>query len=206
MLRILCIILSASFMFACTMPDTKIYSLYLPDVTARHEDQKTEKVFIKGVNDDNRVSLVILMHSPRYLSQSYIVYRNSPYQLDISRYAKWAAPPTEMITSALRDYLFSTGFFKEVKVSNSVPEGYYAMELNLKKFERSDTGGDSFGEILFDVKLISPENKELCRDTISKRAKLGDTSFLNLAKGLSSAIGESIEAVRDSISKFVNPS
>ena len=206
MLRILCIILSASFIFACTMPDTKIYSLYLPDVTALHEKQKTEKVFIKGGNEDTGASLVIIIQSPRYLAQSYIIYRNSPYQLDISRYAKWGAPPTEMITSALRDYLYSTGFFKEVRVSNSIPEGYYAIELNLKKFERSDTEGNSFGEILFDVKLISPENKELYRDIISKKAKLDDMSFLSLAKGLSSALGESIETVRDSISKFVKPS
>lgn len=206
MLRILCIILSLSFISACTMPDTKIYSLYLPDVTARHEKQKTEKVFIKGVREDAGASIVILIQSPRYLAQSYIVYRNSPYQLDISRYAKWGIPPTEMITSALRDYLYSTGFFKEVKISNFIPEGYYTIKLNLKKFERSDTGSDSFGEILFDVKLISPENKELYRDTISKREKLDDMSFLSLAKGLSSALEESLETVKDSISKFVKPS
>jgi hypothetical protein len=106
-----------------------------------------------------------------------------------------------MLRRVFKDTLSYTQRFKEVKAINIVPDGFYSLKINLKRFERSDTGNDSFGELVFDVQLLSPDGKELYQHSISKRTKLEDRSFLSLAKGLSSALSEGVDEVRDNIDR-----
>jgi hypothetical protein len=106
-----------------------------------------------------------------------------------------------MLRRVFKDNLSSTQRFKEVKVINIFPEGFYSLKINLKRFERSDTGNDSFGELVFDVQLLSPDGKELFQNTISKKSKLDDRTFLSLAKGLSGALQEGVDEVRDNIDR-----
>ncbi|MEW6417782.1 MAG: ABC-type transport auxiliary lipoprotein family protein [Nitrospirota bacterium] len=193
MQRVLLIILNIFLISACTMPETKIYSIHIPNPPV--------PPFSKGGESD--ASIVIRVHSQRYLTQSYIAYRNSPYQLEISRYSKWESPPCDMVKDAFKDSFSSSGLFKEVRVSNTAPEGFYLLEINLKRFERSDEGVDSFGELVFDVSLLSPDGRELYRNTISKKINLDDKSFLSLARGLSDAIAEGIKEVEDSTIKSI---
>lgn len=188
MQKSLFIIMSIFLLFACTMPETRIYSIYVPI----QRDISTIKT------DD---SIAIVVHAPRHLTQPYISYRNSPYQLEISKYSKWDTPPSETVRDRFKDSLSAMNLFKEVRVSRTVPTGFYLLTLNLKKFERYEEGNDSFGELLLDVDLFSPELKELYHGTISKKVKLDDRSFLSLAKGLSDAIKEGIHEARDSIIK-----
>jgi len=171
------------------MPETRVYSLYL---------SKDREGTIHPKGD---ASIAVMINSPRYLTQPYIVYRKSPYQFEISRYSKWEASPNEMLRRVFKDNLSSTQRFKEVKVINIVPEGFYSLKINLKRFERSDTGNDSFGELVFDVQLLSPDGKELFQNTISKKSKLDDRTFLSLAKGLSGALQEGVDEVRDNIDR-----
>jgi uncharacterized lipoprotein YmbA len=177
------------FIGACAMPETRVYSLYLP-----LERGKT-------IYPREDASIAIMVRSPRYLTQPYIVYRKSLYQLEISRYSKWDVSPHERLREVFKDTLSSLQPFKEVRVMNMVPDGFYLLKINLKKFERSDTGNDSFGELVFDVNFISPDGKELYQNSISKRTKLEDRSFLSLAKGLSGALAEGVEEVRDNIGR-----
>lgn len=177
------------FIGGCAMPETRVYSLYL---------SKDREGTIHPKGD---ASIAVVINSPRYLTQPYIVYRKSPYQFEISRYSKWEASPNEMLRRVFKDNLSSTQRFKEVKVINIVPEGFYSLKINLKRFERSDTGNDSFGELVFDVQLLSPDGKELFQNTISKKSKLDDRTFLSLAKGLSGALQEGVDEVRDNIDR-----
>ena len=144
-------------------------------------------------------SIAVLVDSPRHLAQSYIVHRNSPYHLEISKYSKWVSTPSEMIREAMKEYLSSTGLFREVRGSAVVRDEFYVVEINLKKFEQSEEGKDSFGDILFDVKLISPEGGEIYRGTVSRHVRLDDRTFLSLAKGLSAALSESVKEITDRI-------
>ena len=177
------------FMGACAMPETRVYSLY-PSMDRE-----------KATHPKGDASIVIMINSPRYLTQPYIVYRKSPYQLEISRYSKWEASPNEMLRGVFKDALFSTQRFKEVRTTDIVQDGFYSLKIDLKKFERSDMGNDSFGELVFDVQLLSPDGKELYQHSISKRTKLEDRTFLSLAKGLSGAVAEGVEEVKDNINK-----
>ena len=97
----------------------------------------------------------------------------------------------------------STGLFKDVRALNIVPEGYYGVEINVKRFEKFDEGTTSFGDLALDIALVSPDGKELYRKSISKKVKLADQSFLSLAKGLSDALNETIREVTGSIASFI---
>jgi uncharacterized lipoprotein YmbA len=185
----LTLLLLLLFVGACAMPETRVYNLSLSV-----EWQKT-------IPPEGDASIVIMINSPRYLTQPYIVYRKSPYQLEISRYSKWEASPNEMLRRVFKDALSSAQRFKEVRAMNIVPDGFYSLKINLKRFERSDMGNDSFGEFVFDVQFISPEGKELYQNSISKRTKLEDRTFLSLAKGLSGAVAEGVDEVRDNIDR-----
>ena len=198
MKRILLFILSLSLFSACSMPETKIYSIYMSAPSAPPDIRKVM------ADDANTRSIVILMNSPRYLAQPYIAYRSSPYELEISRYSKWESPPGDIVKETFKNYLSSSGIFKDVRASNVVPEGFYSFEINLKKFERYDQGSDSYGALDYDIKVYSPESKELYRATVLKKVKLDNKTFLCLAQGLSSALSESIKEVTGSLDEAVN--
>jgi len=191
MRRWLKIFLPIFFIGACASPETRIYSLYVPMERGTHIHLKAE------------ASLAIWIHSPRYLTQPYIVYRKSPYQLEISRYSKWDASPDEKLRELFKEALSSAQLFKEVRVVHAIPQDFYSLKINLKKFERSDEGNDSFGEILFDVSFISPGGKELYQDAISRKLKLDDRTFLSLAKGLSFALKGGVEEVKNHIDRVL---
>ena len=182
MLRRITICLLITVCAACSMPETQIYSLHMPEGKA-------------SSNRNSEASLVILMHSPRYLTQPYIAYRNSPYQLFISRYSKWDSSPDEMVGQAFRDSLSASGLFKEVRTSNMVPGGFYSLKINVAHFERVDDENDSFGDLSFEATLLSPDGKEIYEGSVSRRTKLEDRSFVNLAKGLSGDLSAGIKEI-----------
>jgi uncharacterized lipoprotein YmbA len=187
------ILLPIFFIGACSMPETRIYHLYIP--------------MDKGKTSHTKVDapIAILIHSPRYLTQPYIVYRKSPYQIEISRYSKWEVSPDEKMREVFKEAISSMRAFKEVKVAHNIPNGFYSLKIHLKKFERSDTGSDSFGEIVFDVNFFSPDGRELYQNTISENSKLEDKTLLSLAKGLSNSLAEGVEEVRSSIERSLRP-
>ncbi|MBF0507227.1 MAG: membrane integrity-associated transporter subunit PqiC [Nitrospirae bacterium] len=186
MLRRFAIIIFACFFASCSMPETKIYSLYLP----QEKDAKNTKAVS---------SLTIRLDSPRYLAQPYIVSRNSPYQLSISRYSKWDAAPYDLVKEAFRETIGATGLFREIRFSNTGSGDFYQLVIHLKKFEMLETTEGAFGEIEFDAVLFCPESKELFHLAVSKEKKLDDKTFASLAKALSSGLAEGINDVKSGI-------
>jgi uncharacterized lipoprotein YmbA len=180
MQRCFFLMLSIIMFTACSMPETKIYSLSLPVEKKLHDN-------MSGVLVNVRVQ------SPHYLAQQFIAYRTSPYQLDISKYSKWELSPVEMVKGAFSDALYSRGISKEVKTLNIVPAGYYALDIKLRRFERIDSEEDSFGEVNLDVHFLSPEGKEIYQNTIAKKAGLKRKKNLDLAEALSVALSEAVD-------------
>lgn len=180
------------FLSACAMPETRIYSLNLTD---------------KGMQTKSNTaavpSLAISLDSPQHLSQPYIVYRNSPYQLTVSKYSRWDAPPDKIVRDALKDFLYSTGHFREIRTLGSAPSGFHYIRLILKRFERTDSGESSTGELVFDIALFSPDDREIYRSTTSRKVSLDDRTFQALAKGLSSALSEGIKDAGEGLIKAI---
>jgi len=188
MRKALTIAMSVFILAACTLSDTRIYSLYMPA-------EKTETA------PKSELTVSLIVHSPKHLSQPYIASRNSPYQIEIARNSKWDAPPDNIIREAFRDSLTSTGLFKGIWTSHAISGGAHALRINLKKFERSYTADVPYGEISLEAEFISPDNRKLFTSTIDKKVKLDDRTFLSLAKGLSGALSEAVAEVRTGIIK-----
>ncbi|MEW6108372.1 MAG: hypothetical protein AB1632_04265 [Nitrospirota bacterium] len=186
-------VLASVFFTACTMPETKIYSLYVP----------VDQVQLKSGGDE---SIIILLKSARHLSQPYIASRNSPYRIDISKYARWDSAPGKMINEKFHEFLRATGLFKEVRTgSRIIPEGFYAFEITLESFERIDDSNGYFGELVFDARLLSPGGDQLYSAAISKKVRLRSSDNLDLAKGLSVALEEGIREVMNGIAGLITP-
>ena len=164
-------------MASCTMPETRIYSLHLPAENA-------------AVRPRKQVMVTLRVHSPRYLAQPYIAWRISPYQLEISGYAKWEMPPVDMIRETFRDALIA--HFQQVRVSNAVPDGSVVLSINLRRFEGVD---DQFGELLLDAELSTAEGREIHRMTASRKVLLETKDSAGLAKALSLALHEAVQDV-----------
>ena len=190
MKRILLFLLVA-MLAACSMPETRMYSLSLPAAVDK-----------QAAGTGAPVNVIV--HATRYLSQSYIAYRVSPYQLDIASYSRWEAPPDQMVRDTLRDGLTASGMFKEVSASGAVAPEAYALDVNLKRFERSDEGADSYGELVMDARMLSPEGKEVYRASISRKVKLADRDFLGLAKALSAMLADGEQEMAAGISKALH--
>jgi uncharacterized lipoprotein YmbA len=189
MLRIVTGLLLMAILSACSMPETRIYSLNMP--IDRHPAAPVAE------------AVTVSVSSPRYLTQPYIAYRSSDYQLAIARYAKWTASPDEMVMAAVRDSL-AAPLFREVRTAGFVPDGSYALQVNLKRFERLDEGSASFAELVFDVSLTSPAGKNLYQQSIARKVRLEDRTFLSLARGMSAALGEGTAEARMGMSVGMN--
>ncbi len=181
-------VLSVVFLLSCTMSDTRIYSLSLPAVK-------------EMPHAGTGASVNVLLHAPRYLDQPYIVYRISPYELEISNSSRWDSSPADMVKEAIKDSLSSSGFFAVVRTSAYTPPGFYRCEVNLRRFERLDKGNDSFGELDFEITFLSPEGRILYSGSLSKEGKLDDKSFLSLAKFLSEELSKGLDAETAAIIK-----
>lgn len=176
---------------ACTMPATKIYSLYFPD-----EEKTAQKT--------SGTSLSLSVASARYLAQPYIAYRTSPYQLELSGYAKWDAAPAEMVRDAFRHSFETCGLFKEVRTSHFPTQDAYALEIYVRRFERLDAEGGPYGDLAFDARLFSPGGKELYRGEFSRKVRLHDGSFLSLAKALSAGLLETMDEVKGQVADVIS--
>jgi uncharacterized lipoprotein YmbA len=170
------------------MPGTKIYSLVVPE-------EKAAPVTAAGA------PVNIEVDSPRYLTQSYIAYRTSPYQIEISRYSRWDMPPADLVRDAFRDAIASSGLFSDVETFLTTPPGYSRLEINLKRFEREDEGEASFARLEIDVRLRSPEGKEVYADTMSKKLRIEDRTYAGLARMLSESLSDDIKQVKTGLRK-----
>lgn len=179
---VLTIVLSAVLLWGCGMPATKMYTLQMPD---------TGELSIKARND----TLALIVHAPKYLSQPYIAYRNSPYELRIAKYSKWESPPDRMIGDIFREYILSSGIFHEVKILRSARPGVYRLDLIIRQFERLDEGSKSYGLFVMHANLTDAEGNLLFRKKISKKEEFTDSRFETLAKGMSILVSKACEEI-----------
>lgn len=183
-------IMAVVLLTGCSMPATKIYSLSLPP--AKNAGTPTTSA-----------SVSVIVHSPRHLSQPYMVFRSSPYELTISSYARWDTPPDEIVKGAFRDSLSSSGAFAQVRAGGLAGHGAYLLEINVRNFERLDAGDASFAELVLDAVLLSPEGREIHRGVISKRTALDKRDFPGLARALSASLSEGVAEMISAISTKV---
>jgi ABC-type uncharacterized transport system auxiliary subunit len=169
------------------MSETKIYNLYMP---------QNENTPVKSAS---KHKLAILIDAPRHLSQPYISSRTSPYQIVISKYSKWDASPSEILKNAVLENMNSLGLFGEIRFPTIAPQGFYALKLTLKSFERNDFTAVPTGEIFFTAFLYAPDGTEVYRNVFAQKLTLENKNFDSLAKGLSAALTDCMKELRNGL-------
>lgn len=188
-------LLFAIVLIACSMSDTKIYTLKLMD-------SSSVDAFVNNVGKKPIININI--ESPRHLTQPYIITRYSDYQVAISKYSKWEASPRDMISKKIKKELESINVFKEVNISNINDSESYSLNLDLRRFELLSFGNENHGEILLIVDLVAPDGKKLYSDRIFKRIKLKSNNFDELAESLSIAINDLLGLIKNEIIKSIS--
>ena len=186
MRRTIGILLGIVILFGCSMPATSIYSLSIEQVSTSY----------KSAYD---FPLGLVLHSPQYLSQAYIASRSSPYELRISKYSKWEAPPDRMVGESFRDFLFSAGIFQDIRIFRSPRKGLYNLELKIRRFERLNEGGKSYGLLTIDTIFSDNKGKLLFRKVIADTQELAGNDYASLAKGMSILMKRAYEELEKEI-------
>lgn len=186
---VLLLLLSACSM---SMPETRIYTLYMP----------AEEKAAHAVPSE---FIAIQISSERYFKQPYIAKRSSPYEIEILKYSKWESSPDKIVKNKIREVLSSSGLFKEVKISGTALPDFYLLKINLKNFEMVNEDKGSFALLEFSLELLSPDGNKLYEGTISKKTALISSDLASLAKALSNALEQGAEETRDSITGAITP-
>ena len=193
MYKLLFFIIFPILISACSIPETKIYDLHLDD------SEKIKNIPYRKTD----ASIAVHVKAPSYLSQPYIVTRTSPYQIQISKTAKWESPPKRFIRQGLKDILSGLSYFEHVSLSQTQPEGYYWLAVDLKRFELVDKEEGFWGELCMDVSLFDHEMNRLFMSTIAKKKQLGTKDFRNLAHVLSTFLTEGLEEIKVDVMQYV---
>jgi uncharacterized lipoprotein YmbA len=128
------------FISACSMPETRIYS-----ISVQHDLETADSQVDR--------SIVIQMDSEDYLRQPYIVHRNSPYELKIAKYSKWESSPYKIVRKEFKDALVSIDLFSDIRISSVSQKNSCTLRVNLSKFERHDEGDKSYALLEFNIDL-----------------------------------------------------
>ncbi|WP_420266181.1 ABC-type transport auxiliary lipoprotein family protein [Candidatus Magnetominusculus dajiuhuensis] len=191
-LPILAAIITIMVVSCGSMPNTKIYSLDIHYDVTRNE-----------LKPD--IPIVIVIDSPRYLSQPFVAVRSNPYTLTILKYSKWQSPPVTMVAEELKKALYSIGFFKDIRISIITSrQSSYSLKANLTRFEQFDEGGTAYGILSLDTDLLSPDGENLYHNAYAKRIALaGSDEYTALAEGLSAALKEVMDEIRAATAKAI---
>lgn len=171
---------------ACSMPVTRIYSLYIPA-----EDAGSARL---------NEHLSIHVASSDYLRQPYIADRSSPYQLHIAKYAKWEESPLRMVRNE-----FARAFsLNDVNKANDASGSDYTLNVRLMRFERFVMNGQRIASLDLDISLYSQDGQPLYHRAVVKEQPLQGDDFESLARALSELLGEAVREISDDIVRTLN--
>ena len=170
---------------ACSMPETRIYSL-------------NADAGPKAAAKQAPVAVSVRVQSPRYLAQPYIVERVSPNQLAVSRYGRWEGTPEEMVKGVLRDALRPR--VREVTVNRAVVDAF-ALNVEVKRFEKSIEGKASSALLILDYSLVGPDQSERFRSTCSRKIALQGADNQEFARAMGEAVASAAEEIAATVSE-----
>lgn len=179
------------FVVSCSSAEMKIYSIYMP-------------ISNEAISSSKRgETLYLTVRAPRHLEQPYIIFRNSPYELNLSTYSKWEASPSDIIKQNMMEVLTSKKIYREVKLTRpQANEQVEVMIIDLKDFSRYDEGQISYGMLQFAVTLRDKNNKEIYQKDFKVREQLEDRTYLSLAKKISQVLMNIAQDISNSIAKL----
>jgi len=125
-----------------------------------------------------------------------IVYRKSPYKLDYYHYHRWSAPPSVMVTDALRQSLQQSGEFRAV-TSGYTASADVILRGRLVAIEEVDVSEDEWrARIVLDLQLQdATTGLVIWSDVVRKEEPIEVREPEGVARALSVALGHIVEEI-----------
>jgi ABC-type uncharacterized transport system auxiliary subunit len=131
--------------------------------------------------------------APRFLHAGAIVYRQSPEQLGLYNYDRWAVDPRSVVTSAFVQVLESRSIFQSVHPSDGRAISDYLITRTLDHLEEVDQGHRLFINVSISAQLMNVKTGNVVwSNASSQTTSLEDHAMAGLVAGMSQAAEQAI--------------
>lgn len=190
-----CLALLFVCMSACSStPDVRYYRIAIEQKSPATPRTK----FVVGVEDFSA--------SPAY-DDVRIVYRQSPYRLDYYHYHRWSAPPSVLVTDAVRAMLQQGGQFKGVHHGFSTDTDVM-LSGRVIAFEEVDLSSSKWqARVVLNLSVRRTKDSALLwSGALTKTQPLASRNPEGLAKGMTMALRALSKDIESLIIKKINTS
>ena len=127
--------------------------------------------------------------------QERIIYRTSPYQVQSYAYARWEAPPTDMVNELLLEQFAASGRFQRVVPWRRGEALEYRLEARLRRFEELDEADGWYGLVELEYELVEGNGKSLLREIMSRRVRVETRTMDGIVDALSQGLRTGLDEV-----------
>jgi uncharacterized lipoprotein YmbA len=126
--------------------------------------------------------------------QERIIYRTSPYEVQLYGGERWESSPADMVGQALLDRLRRSGLFRRVVVWRR-GEADARLEVRLRRFEEVDESDGWYGVVELEYEVIDGDGKSLFRGVSDQRLRAESRSVDGVVRALSRGLSTSLDEV-----------
>ena len=132
--------------------------------------------------------------APEPYRQERIIYRTSPYEVQLYGSDRWESSPVDMVGQALLDRLRRSGLFRRV-VPWRRGEADVRLEVRLRRFEEVDEADAWYGVVELEYEVVDGDGKGLLRGVSDQRVRAEAHTVDGVVRALSRGLAVSLDEV-----------
>ena len=132
--------------------------------------------------------------APEPYRQERILYRTSPYEVQLYGADRWESSPVDMVGHALLERLRRSGLFRRV-VPWRRGEADVRLEVRLRRFEEVDEADGWYGVVELEYEVVDGDGKSLLRGGSDQRVRAEAHTVDGVVRALSHGLAVSLDEV-----------
>jgi uncharacterized lipoprotein YmbA len=132
--------------------------------------------------------------APEPYRQERILYRTSPYEVQLYGADRWESSPVDMVGHALLERLRRSGLFRRV-VPWRRGEADVRLEVRLRRFEEVDEADGWYGVVELEYEVVDGDGKSLLRGGSDQRVRAEAHTVDGVVRALSRGLAVSLDEV-----------
>ena len=163
-----------------------------PAPTIHYYQMLGQPIEISGAQRSDLVLGIDYLSANAAYEDTRIIYRKSPYRLDYYNFHRWSAPPSVMLTDAMRDAFHESGYFKGVRsgFANGVD---ILLKGRLIALEEVDVSEDEWrARIVLDLQAVDTRSGDVIWSRVVKKEQAIDE---RTPEGVAIASSKALKAI-----------
>jgi ABC-type uncharacterized transport system auxiliary subunit len=163
-----------------------------PAPTIHYYQMLGQPIEISGAQRSDLVLGIDYLSANAAYEDTRIIYRKSPYRLDYYNFHRWSAPPSVMVTDAMRDAFHESGYFKGVRsgFANGVD---ILLKGRLIALEEVDVSEDEWrARIVLDLQAVDTRSGDVIWSRVVKKEQAIDE---RTPEGVAIASSKALKAI-----------